>query len=64
MTQLSGHLHTKDGFTEIIIQGVMNLFPTPYFLKRPDFWKIRFLYFLLKILLPSDLYGQGKYLAG
>ena len=50
MTQLSGHLHTKDGFTEFIFQGVMNYSRTPYFFKRSDFWKIHFLDFLLKIL--------------
>ena len=64
MTQLSGHLHTKDGFAEFTIQGVTNFFRTPYFFKQSDFWKIHFLDFLLKILLTSDLYGQGKYLAG
>ena len=50
MTQLSGHLHTKDEFTEFTIQGVTNSFRTPYFFKQSDFWKIHFLDFLLKIL--------------
>ena len=45
MTQLSGHLHTKDGFTEIIIQGVTIFFQPPIFRNDQIFGKFIILNF-------------------
>ena len=45
MTQLSGHLHTKDGFTEFTIQGVTNFLGPPIFLNNLIFGKFIFLIF-------------------